>query len=155
MWADWVIVYRGGMNHLLWAISHRFIDRPVFSQHKEPRNLCLLLFVWPSLLQGVWATHNWERVCAGTIMISKSIIKFQSYVNMSELRGLLNTIKYNWVLISPCLHLSSEVHLHASAAQMQWYCRAVVCEELAQGLYTVTVSDEARTRTLRITGRAL
>ena len=35
--------------------------------------------------------------------------------------------------------LSSEMHLYASAAQMQWYCRALVCP------YTVTVSDEAQT----------
>jgi len=28
-------------------------------------------------------------------------------------------MQYNWALISPFLHLSSEVHLHASAAQMQ------------------------------------
>ena len=34
-------------------------------------------------------------------------------------------------------------HLHTLAAQMQWYCRAIVCEELAQGPYIVTVSDEA------------
>ena len=30
--------------------------------------------------------------------------------------------------------------------------RAFVCEELAQGLYTVTVSDETRTRTVRVLG---
>ena len=35
---------------------------------------------------------------------------------------------------------------------MQWYYRAIVCEELAQGPCTVTVLDEARTRTLRVTG---
>ena len=28
---------------------------------------------------------------------------------------------------------SSDVHLHASVMQMQWYCRAVVCKGLAQG----------------------
>src|SRR6218665_948348 len=39
------------------------------------------------------------------------------------------------------LHLSSEVHLHASAAQMQQYCRAIVCEKLAQGRYAVAVSN--------------
>jgi len=32
---------------------------------------------------------------------------------------------------------SSEVHLHAIAAQRQWHCRAVVCEELSQGPCTV------------------
>src|SRR6218665_1853736 len=34
---------------------------------------------------------------------------------------------------------SARLHIHASVAQMQWYCRAIVCEELAQGPYTVTV----------------
>jgi len=49
-------------------------------------------------------------------------------------------------------------HLHCLAAQMQWYCRAIVCEELAQGPYTVTVSDEARNpryRTSALTDRPL
>ena len=41
------------------------------------------------------------------------------------------------------------------AAQMQWYCRATVRKELAQGPYTVIVSDEAQTRTLHVTGQAL
>jgi len=40
-------------------------------------------------------------------------------------------------------------------AQMQWYCTAIVCKELDQDPYTVTVSDEARTCTLHIKGRAL
>jgi len=40
---------------------------------------------------------------------------------------------------------SSEVHIDASAAQMQWHCRAIACKELTQGPYTVTVLDEART----------
>ena len=39
--------------------------------------------------------------------------------------------------------------------QMQWYCRAIVCEELAQGSYIISVSHEGWTRTVRITGRAL
>jgi len=47
------------------------------------------------------------------------------------------------------------MHLHASAAQMQWYFRATVWEELAQGIYTATVSNGARTRTLHVTGLAL
>ena len=46
-------------------------------------------------------------------------------------------MQYNWALILPYLHLSSEVHLHASAAQIV-YCREIVCAELAQGPYTVT-----------------
>jgi len=50
---------------------------------------------------------------------------------------------------------SSEVHIHALAAEMQWYCRAIVFEEIAQGPYTVNASDKARTRTLHITGQAL
>jgi len=32
------------------------------------------------------------------------------------------------------------VHLHASAAQIQKYCRAAVCEELAQDPYTVNLT---------------
>src|SRR6218665_4140909 len=51
--------------------------------------------------------------------------------------------------------LSSEMHSHASPAQMQFYCREIMCEELAQGPYTVTVSNEARTRTLQVTDRSL
>jgi len=31
----------------------------------------------------------------------------------------------------------------------------IVCEELVQGTYTVTVSDEAQTPTLHVTGWAL
>jgi len=45
-------------------------------------------------------------------------------------------------------------HLHASAAHMQWYYRTIVCEEFGQGPYTVIVSDEARTLTLRFNHRA-
>src|SRR6218665_1385225 len=45
--------------------------------------------------------------------------------------------------------------LSVTPVQMQCYCRVIVCEELAQGPYTVTVSDKARTRTLRVTGRVL
>ena len=41
-------------------------------------------------------------------------------------------------------------HVHASAAQMQWLCREIVYEELAQGPYIVAVSDKARTRTLQV-----
>ena len=33
--------------------------------------------------------------------------------------------------------------------------QSIVCEELAQGPYTVIVSDEAQTLTLRVTGWAL
>jgi len=47
------------------------------------------------------------------------------------------------------VNVSSEVHLDTLA--MQWYSRAIVCKELAQGSYTVTVLDMARTHT----GRAL
>ena len=49
-------------------------------------------------------------------------------------------------------------HLRVSTAKMKCYCRAIVCEELAQGPYTVTVSDEARTHvthTLHVTGRVI
>jgi len=71
----------------------------------------------------------------------------------------LQQLRFYIVLLT--VDLSSEVHLHvdlhASAAQMQWYCRAIVCEEFAQRPYTVdlTVSDEPRTRTLGVTGRTL
>ena len=42
--------------------------------------------------------------------------------------------------------------LHAKTAVVG-YCRAVVSERLLQGPYTVTVTDEGRTHTLRVTGR--
>jgi len=37
------------------------------------------------------------------------------------------------------------MHLYSASRSTQWYCRAIIiaCEELAQGPYTVTVSDEA------------
>ena len=40
---------------------------------------------------------------------------------------------------------SSEMHLHASVVKMQLHLQTTVCEELAQGPYTVTVSDDVRT----------
>jgi len=50
---------------------------------------------------------------------------------------------------------SARTVVYALVAQMQWYCRAIVCEDLAQSPSTVTVSDKAQTRILRVTGRAL
>ena len=70
----------------------------------------------------------------------------------------MNILQYNAIQPSFDIALltgSSEVHLHTSVAHMQYYCREIACEALAQGAYTVTVWDEARTRTLRVTGRAL
>jgi len=51
------------------------------------------------------------------------------------------------------LHTNQKrIHLQAVVAQMQWYCRAIVCERLPQGPYLVTVLGETRTRTLHVTG---
>jgi len=45
------------------------------------------------------------------------------FENVQQLKSKIpisNTIQYNWALLSPFLHLSSEtVHLHSSVAQMQ------------------------------------
>src|SRR6218665_115705 len=61
----------------------------------------------------------------------------QIELNLSADRGI--SLQYNTTVDINTSSLSSEMRLHASTAQMQYYCRALVC------LYTETVLDEART----------
>src|SRR6218665_439361 len=63
-------------------------------------------------------------------------------------------VLYLYIYIAPLAEHTNQkhFHLHTSAAQMKWYLRATVCEELATGAYTATISDEAQTRTLHVTG---
>src|SRR6218665_2010981 len=55
---------------------------------------------------------------------------------------------YNYLALLAVHTNQKRFQLYDSAALVQCYCRAIVCEELAQGPYTVglIVWDEARTR---------
>jgi len=101
-----------------------------------------------------WATES-EGLAQGpcTEINLSTVTKWPLCPNLCDI-DTYNTTDLSYRPSSFSMQSSEVVHLHALVAQTQCYCRlqSIVCEELAQGPYTVTVSDKARTRTLRITG---
>src|SRR6218665_4021036 len=88
-------------------------------------------------------------------VLKHTVFKFQPTVMFNKFQSLLFSFKIQYntaiqlIFDIALLTRSSEERLHASAAQMQRYCRAIVTKNL------LTISNEARTRTLCITGRLL